>query len=103
MGKTKKNMVLVLSHATRADEKWRAKYQGEIKSQHLSRVSNRNVLSGSSAHPYGERRRREFVGTGGWVDWLDGHEKCRLNFFELCGSLELVFRSLVRKNEHTPS
>ena len=35
-----------------------------FKSQHFSRLSHHNVPSGSSANPYGERRRREFDGVG---------------------------------------
>ena len=47
-----------------------------------------NVPPGSSANSYGEVRRAEFDGTGVRVD---GPEKCPLNFFELCGHLELIY------------
>ena len=56
-----------------------------IKSQHLSRLSNHNVPSGSSANPYGERRRREFDGTGGRtggrVGRVDGISKVSFKIF----------------------
>ena len=66
-----------------------------IKSQHLSRLSNHNVPSGSSANPYGERRRREFDGTG-WTGWTGGtggteYLLCSLIFFILCGYIDKVY------------
>ena len=50
-------------------------------------------LRGSSDNPYAEARRAEFDGTGwtGWTGGTDGPEKCPLNFFKLCGYLELVY------------
>ena len=53
------------------------------------RLGTYNVPSGSSANPYGEARSAEFDGMG-W-DGLDGPEKCPLNFFKLCGHLELIY------------
>jgi len=59
-----------------------------IKSQHLSRLSNHNVPSGSSANPYDERRRREFDGMGwGWTEY----QKCPLIFFILCRYIDKVY------------
>ena len=88
MGKTKKNMVLVLSRATRADEKWRAKFQGEIKSQHSFDVY---ILSWSlrgpaTQHLHNEARRAEFDG-GGWTEY----QKCPLIFFILCRYIDKVY------------
>ena len=41
-----------LPRSTRANEKWRAKFEGEIKSQHLSQLSKHNVAYGTSDNPY---------------------------------------------------
>ena len=88
-------MVLVLSRATRADEKWRANFQGEIKSQHLSRLSNHNVPPGSSENPYGEARSAEFDGTGGTGWTVD--QKGSLKFFILCRYTDKVYTYLYAK------
>ena len=74
-------------------------FQVVIKSQHLSRLSNHNVPSGSSANPYGERRRREFDGTGG----TDGDQKCHLNFFIIYGCINNIIYIIRNKNFHQNS
>ena len=69
-----------------------------IKSQHLSRLSNHNVPSGSSANPYGARRRREFDGSDG-TDGTDGtvDQKGPLKFFILFWYIDKVYTYLYTK------
>ena len=59
------------------------------------RLGTYNVPPGSSAPSLTTSAKREFDGTG-WTGGT-GYQKCPLNFFELCGHLELVYIYLYTK------
>ena len=62
--------------------------------RHPNFTSNRySVPSGSRPDLHSARPKAEFDGTGwtGGTGETDGPEKCPLNFFKLCGYLELVY------------